>query len=74
MMVYHLMVVGVVNTFTTTGNGVTSVSFTVPKFNTSSNCTAPTHAEISTSTNSITLDYCKQAFKKPQMLGSCSGR
>ena len=24
--------------------------------------------------HAVTLDYCKQAFKKPQMLGSCSGR
>jgi len=64
---------GITNSFTAIGSNTTIVSFTVPKFNTSSNCTAPTHAEISTSTSSITLDYCKQAFKKPQMLGSCSG-
>ena len=69
---------GVKNTFTTTGSStVTSVSFTVPKFNTSSNCTAPTHATLFTPPSlppgQVTFDYCKQAFKKPQMLGSCSG-
>ena len=72
---YHFNITwctGITNTFTATKELVTSVSFTVPKFNTSSNCIAPTHASIE-DTN-LTLDYCKQAFKKPQMLGSCSGR
>ena len=56
-------------------NTPTIVAFNVPKFNTSSNCIAPTHASISSDHGaSIILDYCKQAFKKPQMLGSCSGR
>jgi hypothetical protein len=57
--------------------GVTIRSFTVPKFNTSSNCTIPTHVNIGILGNDIdplSLDYCKQAYKRPQMLGSCSGR
>ena len=72
---YHFNITwctGITNTFTATKELVTSVSFTVPKFNTSSNCIAPTHASIE-DTN-LTLDYCKQAFKRPQMLGSCSCR
>ena len=49
--------------------GITTiVAFNVPKFNNSSNCIAPTHASISSGQGaSIILDYCKEAFKKPQM-------
>ena len=50
-----------------------SFSFTVPKFN--RNCQAATEAVISIQGgNSIRLNYCKKAYKRPQMLGSCSGR
>ena len=49
-----------------------SFSFTVPKFN--KNCQPATEAVIKTSGSSIRLSYCKQAYKRPQMLGSCSGR
>ena len=73
---------GITDTFTTiplTNGTTTIVSFTVPKFNTSSNCTAPTYASIYPTymqppSKTLTLDYCKQAYKRPQMLGSCSGR
>lgn len=58
---------GITDTFTAGAHSVTSVSFTVPKFNTSSNCTAPTYASIQMDgTTKLTLDYCKEAFKKPQ--------
>ena len=58
--------------------GVNSKSFTVPKFNTSSKCVS-SRAIIAVLVDNppnltLTLDYCKQAFKRPQMLGSCSGR
>jgi len=49
-----------------------SFSFTVPKFN--KNCQPATEAVIKTAGSSIRLSYCKQAYKRPQMLGSCSGR
>jgi len=56
---------GIIDTFTAK-LGVTSVSFTVPKFN--KNCLAPTQATISDGVGiGVTLDYCKEAFKKPQM-------
>jgi len=61
--------IGVTDIFTI-GIGVTIVSFTVPKFNTSSNCIAPTQVVIGVYGNpgaTLHLDYCKQAFKKPQM-------
>jgi hypothetical protein len=32
------------------------------------------HADGPCGTEKLSLDYCKQAFKRPQMLGSCSGR
>jgi hypothetical protein len=55
----------ITDTFTAI-SGFTSVSFTVPKFN--KNCLAPTHAKISDGASSLLqLDYCKEAFKKPQM-------
>jgi hypothetical protein len=57
--------------------GVNSKSFTVPKFNTSSKCVSSRAMIVLPGTDgdtSLTLDYCKQAFKRPQMLGSCSGR
>ena len=56
-------------------------TFTVPKFN--NNCKPASQLQISchfvdqgveSCGNILTLDYCKQAFKRPQMLGSCSGR
>jgi len=53
---------GITNSFTAAA-GITAVSFTVPKFNTA--CTSPLQATIET----LSLDYCKQAFKKPQMMG-----
>jgi len=49
-----------------------SFSFTVPKFN--KNCQPATEAVIKTLVTSIPISYCKQAYKRPQMLGSCSGR
>ena len=56
---------GIIDTFTAK-LGVTSVSFTVPKFN--KNCLEPTQATISDGVGiGVTLDYCKEAFKKPQM-------
>ena len=47
----------------------TIVTFNVPKFNTGSNCRVPTQATISNNKgpSTVTLDYCKEAFKKPQM-------
>lgn len=52
---------GVTNSFTTT-SGISTVSFTVPKF--SSCCASPGQATIGVSNNSLPLDYCKKAFKK----------
>ena len=54
-----------------------TVSLTVPKFN--KFCLPASVAIFKLFGNSGTitqlpLDYCKQAFKRPQMLGSCSGR
>ena len=56
----------------------TTITLTVPKVN----CNTPGRgfAKLvyfggSTYTDmGLTFEYCKQAFKKPQMLGSCSGR
>jgi hypothetical protein len=53
---------GITNSFTAAA-GITTVSFTVPKFNTA--CTSPLKATIGT----LSLDYCKQAFKKPLKQG-----
>ncbi|RZD42454.1 MAG: hypothetical protein CXT73_03100 [Methanobacteriota archaeon] len=57
----------------TTGDTFT-ISLTIPKFS-SLPCLPATAATITGAPQSATatLDYCKQAFKKPQMLGSCSG-
>jgi len=63
---------GLVQNITVPGSSTTSFSFTVPKFN--KNCQPATEAVIKTSGSSIRLSYCKQAYKRPQMLGSCSGR
>ena len=54
--------------------GVNSKSFTVPKFNTSSKCVSSRAMIATGELKPLTLDYCKQAYKRPQMLGSCSGR
>jgi len=57
--------------------GVTiTTTLTVPKFSTLP-CLPATLATIrvvTSGTTTLPLDYCKQAFKRPQMLGSCSGR
>ena len=29
---------------------------------------------IKETSSNLSLEYCKEAFKRPQMLGSCSGR
>jgi len=63
---------GLVQNITVPESSTTSFSFTVPKFN--KNCQPATEAVIKTSGSSIRLSYCKQAYKQPQMLGSCSGR
>ena len=63
---------GLVQNITVPESSTTSFSFTVPKFN--KNCQPATEAVIKTAGSSIRLSYCKQAYKRPQMLGSCSGR
>ncbi len=57
-------------------NSTVNASFTVPTFNNKLSCKMPEKAllGITTTNSSVSLDYCKQAFKRPQMLGSCSGR
>jgi hypothetical protein len=50
-----------------------TIFLTIPKFS-SLPCLPATAATIRAQSATATLDYCKQAFKKPQMLGSCSGR
>jgi len=62
---------GLVETITVPENK-SSFSFTVPKFN--KNCQPATEAVVEFGAFSIRLSYCKNAFKTPQMLGSCSGR
>ena len=50
-----------------------TISLTIPKFS-SLPCLPATAATIRAQSATATLDYCKQAFKRPQMLGSCAGR
>ena len=51
-----------------------TTSLTVPQF-ASLPCHPATVATIKTSNGAqVGLGYCKQAYKRPQMLGSCSGR
>ncbi len=55
------------------GDATITTTLTVPKFS-SLPCLPATVATIhANDAIPLTLDYCKQAFKKPQMLGSCSG-
>ena len=57
-------------------NSTVNASFTVPTFNNKLSCKMPEKALLGTTTtnSNVSLDYCKEAFKRPQMLGSCSGR
>ena len=68
--------IGIFNDVSIPQNTTVNASFTVPKFNNKSPCNTPDKALLGTlETNSnVLLDYCKQAYKQPQMLGSCSGR
>lgn len=68
--------IGIFNDVSIPQNTTVKASFTVPKFNNKSPCNTPDKALLGTlETNSnVLLDYCKQAYKRPQMLGSCSGR
>jgi len=67
---------GISNSFTIPASTVGSASFTVPKFSPNVNC-RPSHVVLKVDESnepSLYMNYCKQAFKRPQMLGSCSGR
>jgi len=71
---------GLTETWRWENEGTYTRTFTVPKFN--NNCKPASQLQIScvfdggdkVCSNILTLDYCKQAFKRPRMLGSCSGR
>jgi len=69
--------IGIFNDVSIPKNTTVNASFTVPKFNNKSPCNTPDKALLgilNPGNSSVTLDYCKQAYKRPQMLGSCSGR
>lgn len=69
--------IGIFNDVNISQNSIVNASFTVPKFNNKSPCNTPDKALLgilNPGNSSVTLDYCKKAFKTPQMLGSCSGR
>jgi hypothetical protein len=69
--------IGIFDEVSVPQNSTVNASFTVPKFNNKSSCNMPDKALLGTKQNSavnLSLDYCKQAYKRPQMLGSCSGR
>jgi len=55
-----------------------SATITVPKINCSTPGRGFAKLQVSTGTGitdmGLTFEYCKEAFKRPQMLGSCSGR
>jgi len=68
--------IGIFDDINIENDTIANVSFTVPTFNNKLPCKMPEKALLGIlSTNSnVSLDYCKEAFKRPQMLGSCSGR
>jgi len=69
--------IGILDEVNVPQNSTVNASFTVPTFNNKLSCKMPEKALLSTTNpgnSNVSLDYCKKAYKRPQMLGSCSGR